>query len=83
MTKPNKKFIVKIIVPILAVISSIIFIPWTMARAWLSPLPATIQEQVNDAIDYDLDGIIVYVEQHNKQPSFYTAGFNNKKKRFQ
>ncbi|WP_155176504.1 hypothetical protein [Fulvivirga kasyanovii] len=41
---------------------SAIFIPWTIVRAWLTPVPDTTQEQLDHALDYNLDGIIVYVD---------------------
>ncbi len=38
-----------------------------------------MQEQVDDAIDQGLDGIIVYVDQAGKDPAeFYSAGWKNK-----
>ncbi len=49
-----------------------------MARAWLAPLPGTIQQQVNEALDYNLDGIIVYVDQPGKPPALYVAGWKDK-----
>jgi CubicO group peptidase (beta-lactamase class C family) len=58
----------------------VVFVPWVLARAWFAPLPDTIQEQVNDAIGYGLDGIIVYVDQAGKEPAFYTGGWKNRKK---
>ena len=45
---------------------------------WLSPLPDTVQEQVDVAIDHRLDGIIVYVEKPGKSPNLYSAGWKNK-----
>ncbi len=45
------------------------------------PLPVTVQEQVNDAIGYGLDGIIVYVDQGGKEPAFYASGWNNREKK--
>jgi CubicO group peptidase (beta-lactamase class C family) len=38
-----------------------------------------VQEQVDKAINYKLDGIIVYVDQAGKPPAFYAAGWNNRK----
>jgi CubicO group peptidase (beta-lactamase class C family) len=49
-----------------------------MVRAWLAPLPDTVQEQINDAIGYGLDGMIVYVDQAGKEPAFHTAGWKNR-----
>jgi CubicO group peptidase (beta-lactamase class C family) len=37
-----------------------------------------MQEQVDDATNYGLDGIIVYVDQAVKAPEFYAAGWKNK-----
>lgn len=64
--------------PIIAMICSLIFIPWVIVRAWLAPLPDTIQEQASNALNYKLDGIIVYVDQPGKPPAIYTAGWKNK-----
>lgn len=52
--------------------------PWVVVRAWLTPLPDTIQEQVDNALSYKLDGIIVYVDQLGKPPAFYTAGWKDR-----
>jgi CubicO group peptidase (beta-lactamase class C family) len=64
--------------PIVAIISIIIFPPWDIVSAWLPPLPDTIQEQVDDAVDRGMVGIIVYVDQAGKAPAFYTAGWKNR-----
>jgi D-alanyl-D-alanine carboxypeptidase len=72
------KRLLRIVIPIIAIICTVIFTPWVMVRAWLAPLPDTIQEQLDDALDYKLDGIIVYVDQSGKPPVFYTAGWKNR-----
>ena len=69
--------ILRIIMPIVAIISFILFAPLEAIGAWIAPLPDTVQEQVDDAINYDLEGIIVYVDQAGNQ-SYYTAGWKNK-----
>jgi len=63
--------------PIVAIISVVVFVPWDIVP-WITPLPDTVQEQVDDAIDHGLDGIIVYVDQSGKAPAFYSAGWKNK-----
>lgn len=45
------------------------------------PLPNTIQEQVDEAIAYGFDGIIIYVDQKGKKPEFYAAGWKNREKK--
>jgi len=69
------------IVFIIASLSSLWFVPWVIVGAWLTPLPDTVQEQVNDAIGLGLDGIIVYVDQAGKPPEFYAAGCHDRKKK--
>ena len=78
MAKKQSKRILKIIL-IMASISSLFFVPWILLRLLLTPLPDTVQEQVNDAIVYGLDGMIVYVDQAGKPPQFYAAGWQNRK----
>ena len=46
----------------------------------LQPLPDSIEEEVNKAIDRGFDGIIVYVNQSGKS-SFYSAGWKNRENR--
>jgi len=81
MENPNKRRavrILRIIMPIVAIIIVIVIAPLDLVPAWIAPLPDTVQEQVDEAIDYGLDGIIVYVDQAGKAPQFYAAGWKNK-----
>ena len=75
--KPAVK-ILRIIMPIVALICIVVFPPWDAIRAWLAPLPDTVQEQVDDAIDHGLDGIIVYVDRSGNAPVHYSAGWKNR-----
>ena len=61
-----------------AIVSFLIFAPTEGIWAWIVPLPDTVQEQVDDAIDHGLDGIIVYVDQAGQPPAFYAAGWKNR-----
>jgi CubicO group peptidase (beta-lactamase class C family) len=56
----------------------VVLSPWDGIWAWITPLPDTVQEQVNDAIGHGLDGIIVYVDEAGQPPAFYSAGWKNK-----
>ena len=73
----NKKQILRIVF-IIASISSLLFVPWVIVRAWISPLPNTVQEQVNEAIEYGFDGMIVYVDKASEEPTYYVSGFKNR-----
>lgn len=81
MENLNKTRIVRllrIIGPIIGLITIIVIPPLDLVPAWIAPLPDTVQEQVDEAIDYGLDGIIVYVDQAGEAPQFYAAGWKNK-----
>lgn len=73
--------IIKIVISIIAVICIFVFVPWLAGCAYLKPLPKTVQEQVSDGINYDIDGIIVYVDKKGQNPEFYSAGWKNRENR--
>lgn len=70
--------ILRIVMPIVGLITAIIIPPLDLVPPMLAPLPDTVQEQADRAIDLGLDGIIVYVDQGGKEPAFYAAGWKNK-----
>jgi CubicO group peptidase (beta-lactamase class C family) len=78
MTKKQIKRILRIVF-IIASISSLAFVPWILVKAWILPLPDTVQEQVNEAIGHGFDGMIVYVDQAGKPSEFYAAGWHDRK----
>ncbi|MEO1668275.1 MAG: serine hydrolase domain-containing protein [Chloroflexota bacterium] len=70
--------ILRIIMPIVAVISAVVFVPWNMVFLWVVPLSDTVQSELDRGVDRGFDGIIVYVDQPNEAPEFYAAGWNNR-----
>lgn len=62
-------------------IGSLYFVPWILVKAWISPLPDTVQEQVDEAIGHGFDGMIVYVDEAGKPPAFYTGGWKDREKK--
>ncbi|MGB5357312.1 MAG: serine hydrolase domain-containing protein, partial [Eudoraea sp.] len=60
-------------------ISSLWFVPWILVKAWILPLPDTVQEQLNEGIGHGFDGMIVYVDQAGEPPEFYAAGWHDRK----
>lgn len=80
MTKKQTKQIIRITL-LVGTIISMFFVPWVLVKTWIAPLPDTIQEQVNKAIGYGFDGIIVYVSQGGKEAEFYAAGLKNREKK--
>ncbi|MFD0964686.1 serine hydrolase domain-containing protein [Pseudofulvibacter geojedonensis] len=73
---PRKKIIQ--ILLLVGTIISLYFVPWILVKAWILPLPKTIQEQVDKSINLGFDGTIVYVDQAGKAPELYTAGWHNR-----
>ncbi|WP_282135885.1 serine hydrolase domain-containing protein [Seonamhaeicola maritimus] len=62
-------------------IISLWFVPWILVKAWILPLPDSVQEQVDQTLSYGFDGVIVYVDEAGKPPVFYTAGYHNKEEK--
>lgn len=60
---------------------SLFYVPWILVKAWILPLPDTVQEQVDETLSHGFDGMIVYVDQAGKAPAYYTGGWHDKKKR--
>lgn len=57
---------------------SLFFVPWAIVWAWILPLPDTVQEQLNEALDHGFDGVVVYVDEAGKSPGFYAAGWHDR-----
>ncbi|AGC78575.1 CubicO group peptidase (beta-lactamase class C family) [Nonlabens dokdonensis] len=80
MIKNKKaKWIVRILL-LLGTAVSLYFVPWLLVKAWILPLPDTVQGQLDEAIGHGFDGMIVYVDQEGKEPVSYAAGWKNKEK---
>jgi CubicO group peptidase (beta-lactamase class C family) len=80
MTKKQKTYIARVAL-LVGTIISLYFVPWVLLKAWIPPLSDTVQEEVDNAIGHGFDGIIVYVDEGNKEPDFYTAGWKNRAER--
>lgn len=77
MAKKSKKQILRVTL-IIATIISLYFVPWLLVKAWILPLPNTVQEQAEEAIDHGFDGMIVYVHQTGKPPQYVASGWHNR-----
>lgn len=78
--KNPKKQIFRIAL-LVGTVVSLYFVPWILVKAWITPLPDTVQEQLDESIDLGFDGIIVYMYQGGKDPQFYAAGWKNREDR--
>jgi CubicO group peptidase (beta-lactamase class C family) len=78
MTKKQKTTIIRITL-LVGTITSMFFVPWLLVKAWILPLPETVQEQLNQGIDHGFDGMIVYVDQAGKPPEIFASGWHDRK----
>jgi len=77
MTKKQKTLMIRIVL-FLGTATSMFFVPWILLKALILPLPDTIQEQADEAIDLGFDGIIVYIDKAGEAPAFYASGWKNR-----
>jgi CubicO group peptidase (beta-lactamase class C family) len=78
MIKNKKaKWTVRVLL-LIGTIVSMFFVPWLLLKAWILPLPDTVQEQLDEAIGHGFDGMIVYIDQAGKTPQYYAAGWHNR-----
>lgn len=74
----SPKKIIGLSLILLSMIGTYLFAPWLLIKLWLSPLPDSPQAQIEDILDYKVDGVILYIDQAGKAPKAYAAGWNNR-----
>ncbi len=77
MTRQQTKLVITTTL-IVGTVISLFFVPWIVLKAWILPLPDTVEEQVEEITNYGFDGVIVYIDQGGHKPEFYAAGWKNK-----
>lgn len=77
MNKKQKKLSIRIIL-LISTLISLTYVPWILVKAWILPLPNTIEAQLDEALDHGFDGILVFVDQGGKPPEFYAAGWHDR-----
>ena len=63
---------------LIGTITSLFFVPWLLAWAWIRPLPNTVQEQLDEAIGYGFEGMVLYVDQADKPPQYFASGWHDR-----
>lgn len=63
---------------VVASLSSLFFVPWLLVKAWILPLPHTLQGQLDEAIDHGFDGVIVYVNQTGQPAQHLASGWHDR-----
>jgi len=77
MNKKQSKLIIRITL-LVGTIISMFFVPWLLVKAWILPLPDTVQEQLDEAIGHGFDGMIVYIDQAGKPSQYFASGWHNR-----
>lgn len=77
MTKKRNKTLIRILL-FLGTAISLYFVPWLLVKAWILPLPDTIQEQADEAIGHGFDGMIVYVDKAGEPPQYFASGWHDR-----
>ncbi|OEK04020.1 serine hydrolase domain-containing protein [Roseivirga misakiensis] len=77
MSKKKTKKVLKAIF-ILVSIGSLFFVPWLLVKAWILPLPDTVQEQLDEAIGHGFEGMVVFIDQAGQPPQYLASGWHNR-----
>ncbi len=77
MRKKRTKQVFRIAL-LLGTVISLYFVPWLLVKAWILPLPDTVQAQLDEAIGHGFDGMIVYVEQAGESPQYFASGWHDR-----
>lgn len=77
MRKNRNKQLFRIVL-FLGTAISLFFVPWLLVKAWILPLPDTVQEQLDEAIGHGFDGMIVYIDQAGQSPQYFASGWHDR-----
>lgn len=78
MKRMHTKTMLRMAAALVTITSIYLFAPWEFGLYYLKPLPKTIEQELTNAVNERLDGIIVYVAQEDKDPEYYAQGFHNR-----
>jgi CubicO group peptidase (beta-lactamase class C family) len=80
-TKKNQTK-VKRILGITLIIASIVsihqFVPFLLLKLFFTPIPDTVPEQMEQMLDYNIEGVIVHIEKQGEEPRNYAVGLKNR-----
>ena len=63
---------------LISTVISLFFVPWVLVFAWLSPLPDTLDQELQHAVARGTDGIVVYVDSPHINKPFHAAGYSDR-----
>lgn len=77
MTKKQKTLIIRIVLFVSTGVS-LFFVPWLLVKAWILPLPDSVQKQMEQAIGHGFEGMVVYIDKAGQPAQSFAAGWHNK-----
>ena len=77
MSKNRKKQLFRIVL-FAGTAISLFFVPWLLVKAWILPLPDTVQDQLDQAIGHGFEGMVVYVDQAGQPPQYFASGWHDR-----
>lgn len=77
MNKKRLKQIFRIVLFVGTAIS-LYFVPWLLVKAWILPLPDTLQAQAEEAVDHGFEGVIFFLDQAGQAPKYAAAGWHDR-----
>ncbi|WP_299336302.1 serine hydrolase [uncultured Psychroserpens sp.] len=77
MKNKRTKLIIRIAL-LVGTIISMFFVPWLLVKAWILPLPDSVQGQLDEAVSHGFEGMIVYVDQAGQPPQYFASGWHNR-----
>lgn len=77
MTKERRTTLIRFSL-LVGTVASLFFVPWLLLKAWLLPLPSTLQQQLDEAVSHGFDGVVVYIDQAGKVPVSLASGMHNR-----
>lgn len=77
-----KKITLKALIALsLTTVSIYYFSPWEYGLYYLKPIPNSIEKEIQQANDYGLVGMIVYVDGGNNVSQLYASGWHNREQK--
>ncbi|WP_338592850.1 serine hydrolase domain-containing protein [Shewanella khirikhana] len=77
--KPETLRLLRIIMPLVGLISAVVFVPWAGVWLWLSPLPDTVEQQLDEATALGLGSVILYIDHPDRPAEHYVATAKDKR----
>ncbi len=70
--------VLRVVMPLIAVVCAIIFVPWAWFWSFLAPLPGSIDDEIDGVLRHNIEGIIVFIDEAGRPPVRLAAGWKDR-----